>query len=64
MYYYFRMILSILSILLLGYVHGEGEVDLMPRLVGKFPLAHAGFIEVFVEEDGSQYMYITTFNAG
>jgi len=57
------MILSILSILLLGYVHGEGEVDLMPRLVGKFPLAHAGFIEVFVEEDGSQYMYITTFNA-
>jgi len=34
-----------------------------PRELGKFSLSHAGFVEVFTEEDGSEYLYITTFNA-
>ena len=33
-------------------------------IAGKFSLSHAGFIEVYEQEDGEQYMYITTFNAG
>jgi len=64
------MKLGILSLLLVGsYVQAEvamlprqTEVAMMPRLLGKFKLAHAGFVEVFVEESGSQFMYITTFN--
>ena len=35
-----------------------------PRELGKFSLSHAGFVEVFTEEDGTEYLYITTFNAG
>jgi len=42
---------------------GSSHSSQMPRLLGSFHLGHAGFIEVFVEEDGSQYLYMTTFNA-
>lgn len=34
----------------------------MPRELGRFELAHAGFVEVFTAEEGEKYMYITTFN--
>ena len=34
----------------------------MPRPLGSFKLAHAGFVEVFERESGGQDMYITTFN--
>ena len=36
----------------------------MPRELGRFKLGNAGFIEVFTEEDGANYLYITTFNPG
>jgi len=35
-----------------------------PRKLGEFDLAHAGFIELFTEDDGQQCLYFTTFNAG
>jgi len=34
----------------------------MPRSLGKFSLAHAGFVELFQRESGGQDLYITTFN--
>merc|ERR1711892_64411 len=34
----------------------------MPRSLGSFKLAHAGFVEVFDREAGGKDMYITTFN--
>ena len=36
----------------------------MPRELGRFTLGNAGFIEVFTEEDGTNYLYVTTFNPG
>jgi len=35
----------------------------MPRFLGKFDVAHAGFVEVFDREDGGKDLYITSFNA-
>ena len=34
----------------------------MPRFLGKFDVAHAGFVEVFDREDGGKDLYITSFN--
>jgi len=34
----------------------------MPRELGRFPLAHAGFIEVYETDAGDKDMIITTFN--
>ena len=35
----------------------------MPRELGRFRVAHAGFVEVFDKADGGKDLYITTFNA-
>merc|ERR1719348_1916806 len=41
----------------------QGVEPQMPRFLGKFDVAHAGFVEVFDREDGGKDLYITSFNA-
>ena len=40
----------------------QGVEPQMPRFLGKFDVAHAGFVEVFDREDGGKDLYITSFN--
>jgi len=53
---------GILLTLLAAAIVSAQQEKWMPRSLGNFHLAHAGFVEVFDRESGGKDMYITTFN--